>query len=229
MGQNVKEKLSNDDADLIASNVYDKFNAQLNLANRNAQSNVKKIYIDLSVARLDSNPFIISFPFKSFYIQDGTDGIALIEMKLYSRDLGYDSIKVRRQDSMVFGSAVNACYLSWASQTGKFLELIFAIDIEIKSGSTTTYSASGGGSTSTSILATVSVTTSETTIATASSRSKMVIYNEGVETVYLGSTGVTTATGIPLASGASYEHASAGVLVGITASGSCTVRRFDYV
>lgn len=79
--------------------------------------------------------------------------------------------------------------------------------------------------------AAVSVTDAATRLDSASKSddragSDIAVYNAGSVTVYLGSSSVTTATGIPLAAGAYYSESLDAVsrLYGIVASGTCEVR-----
>ena len=59
--------------------------------------------------------------------------------------------------------------------------------------------------------------------------SRICVYNNGAETVFLGNDAVTTATGLPLAAGASFEDTlEAGeVLYGIVAAGTEECRVYE--
>ena len=75
----------------------------------------------------------------------------------------------------------------------------------------------------------VSVTTSATLLSSTDtdgiSGSSLSLVNQGSQTVYLGASGVTTATGFPLAAGASWsaDLAPGEALYGIVAATTATV------
>lgn len=83
-------------------------------------------------------------------------------------------------------------------------------------------------------MAAVSVTTSATRLDTGAANnpqgSAIGVYNNGASTVYLGGSGVTTATGFPLAAGTSLSvdlKESGDVLYGIVVSGTVEVRTLE--
>lgn len=57
-------------------------------------------------------------------------------------------------------------------------------------------------------------------------QSSLVFYNNGSETVYLGGSGVTTATGVPVSAGQFSPSIDSGkdAIYGIVATGPCEVR-----
>ena len=77
--------------------------------------------------------------------------------------------------------------------------------------------------------AAVSVTSTATLVAPGTTtRSSLVMVNNGSVTVFVGAASVTTATGTPVAAGASISLSNFnGALYGIVASGTCDVRTLE--
>lgn len=69
-----------------------------------------------------------------------------------------------------------------------------------------------------------------TAAAPSQTRTSVTIYNNGASTVYLGTSGVTAAAGLPLPAGQSMEDdVSLGAWYGITSSGTVEVRVVEVV
>lgn len=73
-------------------------------------------------------------------------------------------------------------------------------------------------------------TTAQIVLAVNASRKKVVFYNNGTQTVYLGGTsGTSSSTGLPLGPGASYtEDIFNGAFYGITSTSTSDLRILEY-
>jgi hypothetical protein len=75
-------------------------------------------------------------------------------------------------------------------------------------------------------IAAVSVTTSATALPSSvlTNRKRLILYNAGTQTVFLGTSGVTTSTGLGLLAGGSFETDGDVAVYGIVAATTCDVR-----
>lgn len=91
----------------------------------------------------------------------------------------------------------------------------------IKKAGSMTYAVAGAGITVTAVATQI--------VPTRLTRTGFVIVNNSAQTVYLGGSTVTTANGIPLAAGASYDNQLwVGAFYGIVAAGTANVRFEDF-
>lgn len=130
-----KEVISKDIADQILNLASQVDKASVFDANTQRPNEVIVVDIDLSVARLETDPKIIKFPFKSVYVVQASDTAALINLKPISRDSSQGSIPFRDKDSWKLDRQITDCYIHWDAQAGKTMKLIFFVNSSFESGS----------------------------------------------------------------------------------------------
>lgn len=104
---------------------------------------VQILPLDLSTARLETDPFRLGFPFKSIFFQDATDVYVEVSIKLGSRDSQQSSFNMKQNDSFYNSFPISEAYLHWEAQPGKTCTLVIFTQSEFKSGSQ--ISVTGGG------------------------------------------------------------------------------------
>lgn len=196
-----------------------------------------RMVLPLDVAATAQNPFPVSNPFNGFYVESTSDSTVSINLSLTSPEsqnmLNYTALK--QNDSANFDEPIRAAYLTWASQPGKSLTIIFYLGIGFRPG-TLNVSTSGGVSIGTGSGMTPAVSVLVTNAATAlltadASRKKATLQNLGTAPVFISGTnavvgaagGAGVLTGIQLLPGATYEWMNTGTCFGITDSGSSII------
>lgn len=89
--------------------------------------------IDLSTASV--NPFQVSIPFKCVYVVAGTDTSVRILMQPFSASFNNDPVPLTLKDVLSVDRSANGAYLTWESQPGKSITLVFFTDAQFTSGS----------------------------------------------------------------------------------------------
>lgn len=134
---------SSDDARALNSQLSDTNKARLQADSIDQPFEIQRLKIDLTTARLDTNPFVIGFPFKSVFVRGATDPLTSINLIPITQDSYQSYVSLTQNDSLVFQRQIPKAYLSWSAQSGKYIELIFFVTAEFKSGSQ--LSVNGGG------------------------------------------------------------------------------------
>lgn len=191
---------------------------------------------------LSQSPNVINFPFKNVFVSAASDQNVKVYMKPYSKDsqnnlnsVGTDSMPLQLKDSYQFDFAAAGGVLTWASQPGKIITLVFSLNTKLNTGTITTTSAgsvvvSDGSSTSTSTMgaagtaATVAVTSAAAIqlCPANSSRKVFTFYNTGGN-IRVGDSTVLATTGVQVQSGGSLQFRNTGTLFAIAESASSTV------
>lgn len=96
--------------------------------------NFQRVTLDLSVAQLETNPKIFSFPFKSIYIQSTTDSNVSVNFKPNAVESFQSAITLGQNDTLTFSEPVASGNLYWNAQPGKSITIIFTINGELRSG-----------------------------------------------------------------------------------------------
>lgn len=104
---------------------------------------IQIVTLDLSTARLQTNPYKIGFPFKSVYVEAATDVLANIEMQIGMQDTIQSSVTMKLNDSLSLDIPTSEAYIWWPAQTAKTITLVFFTAAEFRSGSQ--ISVTGGG------------------------------------------------------------------------------------
>lgn len=219
-----------------AAMILDKFNeiqrARIFEGNTQRPFSVQKMTIDLTTARLSTQPYKIGFPFKSIYVQTATDVYASVNVKLLTQDSSQSSFPMKLNDSFNNEFPIAEAYLDWEAQSGKSITLIFFLDSEYRSGSQ--ISVTGGGvsiNDGSSITGPTRVTLAATTaaaIAPADTLRKVAtLYNDSGADIFLGDSSVTDSgatKGIPWANGTILYWRNTGALYGYSVAGGNVIR-----
>jgi len=184
--------------------------------------------IDLSSARLITDPYSIRGQFRSLYIQEATDTYANINVLLGSRDSVQSAFKMKQNDSIAMSQPINEAYLYWSAQAGKTLTFVTFTDVEFRSGSQISVTGGGvsivDGSTITGpTRVTLSATTATIIIPANSTRKKVTLENKTGAVLYIGGStigAVGGATeGISVSPGGTVIWSNTGALYGWSVAG----------
>lgn len=147
--------------------------------------------LDLSTARLSTDPYKLNGQFRSMYIQDATDVLVNIQVLLGSRDTTQSAFTMKKNDSFSMERPVNEAYLYWSAQDSKTVTFVTFTDVEFKSGSQISVTGGGvtlvDGSTITGPTRVTLAATTATIIAPAlANRKKCTIQNKTGADLYIG-------------------------------------------
>lgn len=196
--------------------------------------------LDVSIADGVNVEVDLSHVDDSVKIGDGTDFLAVnadgsINAVVSATDLDIRDLQFATDSVDVSGSEVS---LDAATLAALENITVSATDLDIRdlAFATDSVTAHQGGSwtvtaaaPNTTVLATaVSVTTSATLLPASAlaNRKKIEIQNNGDKSIFVGGSGVTTASGVEVAKGATYsqELGPSALIYAIVASGTCDVR-----
>ena len=160
--------------------------------------------VDLSTAATESNPFEISFPFKSLWVYSATDTDANANLHLHSKKIPNirHGIPIKKNWSANFPATVATAYLTFAAQTGKYLYIVVQRGGSIDPGLTISQN-SGGVTISEGSAASLRTSTGLTLTGGAASiispadtsRNTETLENHTGATLYLGDANVTGPAG----------------------------------
>lgn len=139
----MKEVMTTQEAALLLNHALQLRNAQFFRNTKDNPVSVFPITLDLTTAKHVNSPFIVGFPFKSFYVAHATDTNVVVEMKVNSNDEQQGKFPIRKNDAWASDSFVNKGFLSWEAQSGKSITIVFFLDSNFQSGSQ--ISVTGGG------------------------------------------------------------------------------------
>lgn len=154
--------------------------------------------IPLTTARLSTDPFIIRFPFRSFYVQSATDVNVTVNIRPISDDSVQGSFAVKQNDSWACDKKIPGAFIDWSAQSGKSITLVFFTDSEFRSGSQISVTGGGvsiseGTSFTQSTLTFVAIT-ALSIFASDSTRKVGVFQNRTGASVWVGGAAVTNNT-----------------------------------
>lgn len=166
--------------------------------NTNSPQNIQKIVIDLSTARLETNPYKISFPFRSVYVESASDVLANIFVKPNTQDSVQSFFKLKANDSWASDDPISTAFLHWDAQPGKSLTLVFFTNSEFRSGSQISVTGGGvsivDGSTFTQASQALVAATAAIVFAQDSTRKVGTIQNKTGASIWVGASGVNNTT-----------------------------------
>ena len=197
---------------------------------------LKKVPIDLSVARSVNNALKISVPFKSVTVEAATDSTCKIYLGLGDNTLDalQDAKELKANDSFDFERFVGSAFLFWDAQAGKSLKLVFSTTGSFKPGSQISQISGGlsiseGSALSSAKLgslgtaATVAVPDSAATVILPADtdRKNNRLYTDA--DIWIGDASVAVnARGIPITTGW-FEWPSTSILYAIAVSGTANI------
>lgn len=156
---------------------------------------VQSVTINLDSARLFTDPYPISFPFKSVYVSAASDVSATLNLIPQTQDSYQSAIPFKLNDSWSVDNPIAKAFLNWTAQTGKTITLHFFIDSEFRSGSQISQTGGGvsinDGSSFTTSRVTLTAATATSVLATDSSRKQCNIQNNTGADVWFGNASVS--------------------------------------
>lgn len=165
--------------------------AQIYRASTVKPFSVQTITLDLTTAKLATDPFKIGFPFKSVYISSATDTTVNVNMQVNTRDSYQSSIPLYLNDSWVSDEELSEAYLYWSAQSAKSITLTLFVDSEFRSGKQISVTGGGvtivdGSSISGPTRVTLAATTATIIAPALSNRKKCTIQNKSGADLYIG-------------------------------------------
>lgn len=222
------EKLSPEVVDQILQRADELKRARIqnDIAQRPFQ--VQRLVLDLTSARLETDPLIISFPFRSIFVQDATDNGVSVNFRPTTTDSIQSYFGLKKNDSWNVDTAISRGYLHWSAQSGKTITLIFFTDAEFKSGSQISVNSGGVAISEGSVAdATTRVTLAATTAAAIApanaDRNVCLLENATGADLYVSGANTVTDSGatrgIKIASGDYFEWRNTAALYGYSVAG----------
>lgn len=200
--------------------------AALVLAASNAGFEVKQVTIDLSKARLRTDPYKISIPFQSIFVADASSLSANVNLIVDTIDSVQDPIPLHKKDSMEFPLAKKQAYLYWDAQTSTTITILFFVMGIFRSGSQLVQSTNAGNGSSINDLASVALTTATTLIRAAETRGAINLYNAGPDDAWIGGSAVDglggATPGMLLEVGGTMIYENSGAVYGVS-DGTSTI------
>ena len=127
-------KMTVEEAKSLLSEAKRIYDASIIDSKANQPFEIQAITLDLSNARLESDPYIVRFPFKSLYIQTASSSVANINLKIGTRDSYQSPINLKRKDSLEFDQPITEAYIHWDAQTSGSVTLIFFVSGKVSTG-----------------------------------------------------------------------------------------------
>lgn len=193
----MNQLLDADQAALILSKLSEIQRAKIYEGNTQRPFLVQKMTINLSTAKLETDPYRIGFPFKSVYVQTATDVYSTVNIKLLTRDTTQSSFPIKLNDVFSNEYPISEAYLDWSAQAGKSITLIFFLESEFKSGSQISVTGGGVSIVDGSSISLATVTLAATTAAAIAPadplRKVATIQNKTGADLYVGDSSVTNA------------------------------------
>lgn len=214
-------------SDIVLKDFESSNSAFLDRANREKTTQGHRVVLDLATARDVNNPFEVSFPFRSVFVEQASDANTFFYLKPSNREDMQKPFRMGLKDSWSLPYQLPRCFLHWSAQPGKTVELVFFADAEFRSGSQISVTSGGisisEGSTLTGPTQVV-LTAGVAGIITPQllTRKIAVIQNKTGSDMFIGGAAVTgsgSTEGIKLPDGFVIEWRNTGALYGFSSSG----------
>lgn len=186
-----------------------------------------KVPIDLTSARSETDPLVVSYAFRSVFMAIASDPSVRIFLKPVSKASDHNAFPMNLRDSFALDYQVPECFIHWDAQPGKTLELMFFADGEFRSGSQLSVSSGGvsiNEGTSISLAAPVTLTAAAAAIIAPVllTRKVATIENKTGASLFVGDATVTNAgatEGIIVPPGGIIKWKNTGALYGYSVAG----------
>lgn len=181
------------------------------------------ITIPLTTAALDTNPYVVGFPFRSFIVLDATDSNVSVDIRMNTRDTFQDKLTVKRGGTMKLPAPISKAYISWAAQSGKTITIGFFVRGEFATNILNLVNSGGvviseGGSHSLGAITLVAATA--TVIFSAdTTRTCGTFRNESGASIWVGPSTVLNTTGFEVKTGEIFEWKNTSALYGYSVLG----------
>lgn len=189
---------------------------------------VQRLVLDLTSARLETDPLIISFPFRSIFIQDATDNNVSVNFRPTTTDSIQSYFSLKKNDAWNVDTAIPRGYLHWSAQSGKSITIILFTDAEFKSGSQISVNSGGvaineGSTAGAATRVTLSATTAAAIAPSNSNRKVCLIENNTGADLYISGANTLTNSGatrgIKVLAGDRIEWRNTAILYGYSVAG----------
>lgn len=187
---------------------------------------VQKIVLDLTTARLETDPYVIKFPFRSFYVQETTDSATNIFFKPVSRDSIQSFFTLKKNDAWVSDSLIGEAFLHWDAQSGDSITLVFFTEAEFRSGSLISVNSGGvsisDGSAISNAVVTLAAGTAGVVFASSTTRKLGLLQNNTGASIWLGPSTVDDSganLGLEIQAGDTFEYRNSAALYAISTAG----------
>ncbi len=192
------------------------------------------VTIDLTSVRLDTDPYLISFPFKSLAVLSATDSNVSINVKLSTQDTYQDGIPLKKGTSFVLPQPTNKAFLNWTAQVGKTITLLLMVSGEFRSNildlvNSGSITVSEGTSFTTAVVALTAATATQLFPANTTRKTGTWVNDTGSD-VWLGNASVSSSgvnKGMRVAPGASFTYRNTSALYAFSVGGSATEVIFE--
>lgn len=220
-------------AQSLLQEVRDLRNARIFQGNTQKPFKVQKIVLDLSTAKLETNPYKVSFPFQSLYVQEATDSATVIKFKPGTQDSYQSDFNMRSNDSWSSEVPTTEATFFWDAQSNKSITLVFFVDAEFRSGRQISVQSGGVSISEGDVIGTATTTTLAPTTATiiapsnSNRKCSTIENNTGADLFVSGSSTVTNSgatRGLRVAPGENIKLRNTGALYGYSVLGGDTVR-----
>lgn len=197
----------------------------------NRSQTVQRIRIDLSVERRREDPRAIDFPFQSFFIESASSPNAFLYFLPGTKELSQEHFRAGYRDGWGQDYPISQAFMFWPPQVGAWVDVVFFFDSHFRSGSQVNVNAGGvsiNDGSSVQTLDPVTVGTSVTPILPQNLLRKVtLLQNDGTSDVFVGDASVSTAKGIRIKPGESFEWRNTAALFGISGSAGQNIRAMN--
>lgn len=187
---------------------------------------VQSLTLDLSTARLSTDPLLIGFPFRSLFMRSATDNSVAVTFRPQTRDSFQSGVDLKLNDSLDFDIQQSGGYLSWAAQSGKSITIVFFVNARFVSGSQVSQTAGGvaivDGSSFTRTVTTLAAATATSILSTDTTRKISNIQNNTGASIFVGDSTITgsgATVGYEVAAGSTFQWRNTAQLYAYSVAG----------
>lgn len=118
----------------IVARALEQNSAFLQNSEDNRPQTVQRITLDLTTARDITNPYPINFPFKSVFIENGTDSTVSLFLRPVTKDDVQSFFRLGLRDAWSVDYQIPRAFLHWSAQPAKSIDLILFSNSQFFSG-----------------------------------------------------------------------------------------------
>lgn len=212
-------------------NQFMKMAAEIRRASDQRPFQMQKVVINLTTARTESNPYILSVPMRSLFVRDASDSLANVNLSMNDSDAQAvaNAISLKINDSVDFSSQVSKVALTWTAQSGKTMTLYLFTEAAFRSGSQLSLSAGGvsinDGTAFSNSVVTLTAATASLLFAADSTRKLGTWRNDTGADVWVGDSSVTNSgstKGLRIAAGEIFQWRNTAAIYAYSVLGSST-------
>jgi hypothetical protein len=129
-------KMTEEQAQAVINALNQAFDATIQKAQSRPPLETSELILDLSVARPRNNPFPVSFPFTTIYIEETNNPLANIFFIANDNVSIEPATRLSLKDALRFPNGVRKAFLYWDAQPGRTIKIKFYVTAQIELGST---------------------------------------------------------------------------------------------